>query len=376
MKILQVTSLFAPVHGGAAEVPYRLSRELAGRGHQVGVYTSDLSFSREYMIPEIKIHAFKTKLSLAGFQITPGMISRAAGEIRNLDVIHLHHYWTFQNIIAHHYAQKYHIPYLLQAHGSLTTFSYRGWLKRIFNTLWGRGILQDASKVIAVTEAEAEQYRNLGVRENKIEVVPDGVDLSEFENLPPKGEFRGRYGLNDNQRIVLFLGRIHKIKGLDLLLRAFAGLAPLNNARLVIVGPDAGYLSSLKKLIADLKVGNDVLCTGPLYGREKLSAYVDADVFVLPSRYEIFGIAALEACACGLPVITTERCGLAGVINGQAGLVVPYDKELLTSALKQMLGDDSMRQQLGEKGKMLVRERFNWKNIAERIELVYRSCRH
>ncbi|GAJ22860.1 unnamed protein product, partial [marine sediment metagenome] len=168
-------------------------------------------------------------------------------------------------------------------------------------------------------------------------------------------------GLGDDQRIILFLGRIHKIKGLDLLAKAFADLPkPLDNIKLVIVGPDDGYLSSLKKLVTDLGINDKVLFTGPLYGQEKLKAYVDADVYVLPSFYEIFGITVLEALACGTPVIVTNRCGIADAINGQAGLVVPYDKEQLQHALLHLLGDDKMRSQFSEKGKSLVREKFNW----------------
>jgi len=147
----------------------------------------------------------------------------------------------------------------------------------------------------------------------------------------------------------------------------------LSDVRLVIVGPDDGYLPSLKKLIADLKISTKVLFTGPLYGQEKLKAYVDADVYVLPSSYEIFGITVLEACACGAPVVVTDRCGIADVIDGQAGLVVAYDKEQLQHALLHMLDDDKMRLRFGEKGKLLVREKFNCENIAEQVERVYKE---
>jgi len=125
--------------------------------------------------------------------------------------------------------------------------------------------------------------------------------------------------------------------------------------------------------VADLKISDKVLFTGPLYGQEKLQAYVDADVYVLPSVYEIFGITVLEALACGIPVIVTDRCGLADLINDQAGLVVSYSKEQLRSALRRMLDDDKMRLQFGERGKLLVSEKFNWEKIAEQVEIVYKE---
>jgi glycosyltransferase involved in cell wall biosynthesis len=250
-------------------------------------------------------------------------------------------------------------------------------LRQGYNFLWGHRLLSDAAKLIAVSRMEVEQYKDTGIDEHKIETIPNGIDLSEFDNLPKRGEFRSKYGLSDNQRLILYLGRIHKIKGLDLLTKAFAALAKSSDdIKLVITGPDRGYLSSLKKLVADLEISDKLLFTGPLYGQEKLKAYIDADVYVLPSFYEIFGQTVLEACACGTPVIVTDRCGLADVISGQAGLVVPYDQEQLENALTNILNNNKMRREFGEKGKLLVRERFNWEKIAEQIESVYQRVRH
>ena len=208
-------------------------------------------------------------------------------------------------------------------------------------------------------------------------MTDEDFDLSEFDNLPERGEFRTKYGLDANQKIILFLGRIHRIKGLDLLIKVFSDLAKfLDDVKLVIAGPDDGYLTSLKKLVADSEISEKVLFTGPLYGQEKLKAYVDADVYILPSFYETFPMTLLEAMACGTPVIVTDRCGIADVINGQAGLVVPYDKDQLRDALLHMLSDDQMRLRFGEKGKLLVREKFNWEKIAEQVEGVYRGVQH
>lgn len=377
MKILQVTNLFSPLYsGGFSGILYHLSKELTKRGHEVTIYTSDYKLDKEWAEllrqSEVEVFPFKTWLNLAGLHITPGIIGSAAEQVKHFDVIHMHNYRTFQNIVVHHYAKKYDIPYALQAQGSLLTFFYKGMLKKIFDTIWGHGMLTDATRVVAASRMEASQYESIKVGENKIEIVPFGIDLSEFDNLPERGEFRRKYSLDDNQRIILFLGRIHKIKGLDVLAQAFADLSKsLNEARLVIVGPDAGYLPSLKELIADLQISAKVLFTGPLYGQEKLRAYIDADVFVLPSFYEDFGITVLEACACGTPVIVTDRCGIADVINRQAGFVVPYDKKELQHALLHMLENDKLRREFSEKGKLLVREKFDWEKIAEQVERVY-----
>lgn len=387
MKILQIMPTFIPSRFGGVSQFYNLSKNLVKRGHKVIVYTTDIKdrYSRLSNIKGgrdidgIKVYYFKNvSNSLATkhrLSVPKGMSAAIKRELSNFDIIHLHNVRTFQNVIIHHYAKKYDIPYVLQARGSLLTFFHKGWQKRIFDVIWGHRILEDASKLIASTPIEAAQYRNMGINEDKIEIIPNGIELSEFNNLPERGEFRRKHSLGDNQRIILFLGRIHKTKGLNLLVRAFAETSRLlDNAKLVIVGPDDGYLPSLKKLIADLGISNDVLFTGHLYGEDKVEAYVDADVFVLPSVYEIFGNVVLEACACGTPVIVTDCCGTADAVDGQAGLVVPYDKDQLRDGLLNMLNDDEMRLQLGEKGKLLVRERFSWSIIAERIEDIYKRC--
>jgi glycosyltransferase involved in cell wall biosynthesis len=293
--------------------------------------------------------------------------------IREFDIIHLHQYRTFQNVAVSHYARKYGLPYILQAHGSLETFFSRGHLKRIFDVVWGHHILRNANRLIAVTPMEVEQYQKLGIREDKIEIVPNAIDSSQFETLPKHGEFKRRYGLS-NEKIILYLGRIASIKGVDLLVRAFVRLlSDINSVRLVIAGPDDGYLGTLKNLISELRIEDKVLFPGAIYGREKLEAYVDAEVYVLPSTYEIFGMTILEACACSTPVIVTDQCGIADIIDGKAGIVVPRDEDKLRSALGYLLTNDKKRQELGEQGRLLVRQQFTWSKVAESMEGIYHS---
>lgn len=377
MKILQVAQFFSPVHGGSAEVPYRLSKELAKRGHDVTIYASSYKSSQEYInsIPEVEVCLFRSWLNYAKFHVTPGMIKRAKKEIKNFDIVHMHNYRTFQNIVVYYYVKKYKIPYVLQAHGSVLSFFQKQGLKKIFDLFFGYKILRDASKVIALTKTEAEQYKKMGVDEDKIEIVPNGIDLSEYENLPKREEFRKRYSIGDDEKIILYLGRIHKIKGIDLLVKAFADLTKdLDDIRLAIVGPDDGFLSALKMQIEDLKIGNRILLTGPLYGRDKLKAYVGADVYVLPSIYEIFGITVLEALACGTPVIVTDRCGIADTVNDKVGYVVEYDKDQLRDVISKVLSDEELRRRFGEEGRRLVREEFGWDKGVRKVEEIYEDC--
>lgn len=383
MRILQVIPYFYPAeaYGGEVAAAYLLSKELARRGHKVTVYTSDTldKHSRQkdkfVEMGNIQVYYFRNlsnRLAWSRLIFNPGMIPQLSKEAKNFDIIHLHGARNFQNIVAHHYAVKYHVPYVLQAHGSVVTFFQKGRLKKVFDAIWGYRILKDASKLIALTPVEVEQYKSMGISEHKISIIPNGINISAFENLPKRGEFREKYGLGDNQKIILYLGRIYWIKGLDLLANAFADiLKDTSEIKLVIVGPDDGFLPTLKKLIEGLEIEEKVLFTGPLFGRDKLEAYVDADVYVLPSVYEIFGVTVMEACACGTPVVVTDRCGIADIINGQAGLVVPYDQDQLSNAILRILSDAKIRRGFGEKGRLLVRERFNYSEIAEQVESIY-----
>jgi len=381
MKILQVCNYYSPVYGGSAEVPYRLSIELAKRGHDITIYTADYrnKISQEWLKSarelHIKVYGFKTWLNLASFQVTPGLV-HVSNQIKNFDLIHMHNFRTFQNVLIHYYANKHHIPYVLQAHGSLPRIGAQKQLKKIYDELIGHRLLKDASRIISLTTKEAEQYRNMGVNKERIEIIPNGVNLSEYENLPQRGNFRAKWKIRESQKVILFLARIHKIKGPDLLAKAFSSISrDTADLKLVFAGPDNGYLAFMQKLTSELYIEDKVLFTGPLYGKDKLEAYVDADVYVLPSNYEAFSLSVIEAMACGTPVIVTDRCGIADIIVDKAGLVVPYDEKLLGSAISRMLSDENMRRECSIYSRSIVRKHFTWSKVVEQIDAVYESVR-
>lgn len=385
MNILHIVPYFFIDWSGdkPVETVYGLAKAQINQGHSVTIYTTNAFNKKEkarglITVDGIGVHEFESLGDNLGKKhhicISSSMIPALEKQAIKPDIIHLHEYRTFQNIIVHRYAQKHHIPYVLQAYGSLTTSFQKGRLKRIFDRVYGNRILRNVSAVIPATEREAQQYRDMKIDEYKIRIVPSGIDLAEFNNPPPRGEFRKRHGINDDQKIVLFLGRINKIKGLDILAKAFHLLSMITpNVKLVIAGNDDGYLKELKMIVAGQGVWNNTLFTGALHGRDKLRAYVDADVYVLPSVYETFGITILEAWACRTPVIVTDRCGIADIIDNKAGLVVPYDSNQLQESLLKMLSDDNLRKQFGETGRQLVYEKFNWGKIAEQMREVYEN---
>jgi len=389
MKILQVISYFYPAwaYGGVVKVAYEISKQLVDKGHKVTVWTTDVYDKKRRLdvdkddavnIKGIRTYYFRNISNILAanynFFFAPKILSIAKREVSKFDVIHLHEYYAFQNIIVCHYARRCNVPYLLSVHGSFSPACRRqkSVAKKIFTYLFGKYILRNVSRAIALTKEEKRQFVIMGIPENKIKIIPKGIYLSEFKNLPPRGVFRKRYSIPQNAKVILFLGRIHKIKGLDLLIKAFYKLTKeMNNIKLVIVGPDGGYLSNLNRLIRTLRLKEKVLLTGGIYQKEKLSAYVGADVFVLSSYSEVFPITVLEACAVGTPVVITDKCNASEVEDYQAGFVVKCDEKEIKEALYKILSNKNLRKKLGENGKRMIKEKFTWDKIIGQVEDVY-----
>ena len=375
MKILQVVQFFSPSCGGSVKITNNLSEGLAKLGHEVTIITTDFKFDKEYVKSiekeGVTVIPFHCLTNIESFLISPSIKKWFKENIENFNIIHMHNFRSYQNNVVHRYAKKYDVPYVLQAHGSVLPFFAKQKLKKLYDVIWGYDILRNASKVIALTKIEAEQYKKMGVSADKIEIIPNGVDLSLFDRLPKKGTFRDKYGITADTKIVLYLGRLHKIKGIDLLIAAFSKVQKeVPVSKLVIAGPDDGCLHILQKQADLSKIGRNILFTGPLYGEDKFAAYVDANVYVLPSIYEAFPNTVLEAWACGTPVIVTDRCGIAEVVD-KIGYVVEYDKSQLTDAILELLGCDSLSVELGAKGKKLMKEEFNLDDLVKKFEKVY-----
>jgi len=388
MKILQVISYFAPAwaYGGPVRVVYELSKELVKRGHQVTVFTTDVLDEKRRVKKEfdkiegIKVYYFPTisnwaSWHLKGF-ISPKMYFALDKKVRDFDIIHLHEFYTFQGVITPRLCQKYKVPYVFSGHGSVLPLPERGrqWIKKFYTLLWGKKIIKDAASLIALTQTEKKQYLNFEGVSQKIQVIPNGIDLDAFQKLPPKGKFRKRYNLPRDEKIILFLGRIYKLKGLERLIYSFAELRKhLHTVCLVIAGPSVNnYQKELEKIVRKLELQKKVIFTGFLDGQEKLSAFIDADVLVLPSLDDVFGVVILEAMACQLPVVATEGVGLSKIIDKVAGLKVKNNVKDLRRGLLRILQDQKLKDRFSKGGGKLVKK-FNQKIIVDQIEQVYQE---
>lgn len=342
MKVLQVLGGFVPAKfGGTVMLCHNLSKELVKRGHEVFVYATDADIGSRLTdvhgiktVDGIKVRYFRNisnRLTIK-FDITLplGMSLTVKIEVGSYDVIHLHVFRSFQNIVVHHYARKYGVPYVMDTHGSLPRMAggRRGgkWLlKVLFDIAFGNRILRDASKVIAETEVGVNEYKGFGVAQEKIILLPPPFTTEEFSVLPPRGLFRKKYKIN-SKHIVMFLGRIHWIKRIDILVKSFHELSKYrSDVILVVVGPDNGYKSILDELINEMNLSDKVLFTGFLKGQDKLSALVDADVVVQTSVYEQGAWAPFEVILCGTPIIVSDNSGAGEDVKKiDAGYLVKY----------------------------------------------------
>lgn len=310
--------------------------------------------------------AWKNKVYLS-----PGMISYLKENLHEYDVVHLQDLISFAAIATSKFCRKYNIPYVLTSHGSLPWFKSRKILNRVFYNVFGRKILQNASLVTSLNKTEKESYIKLKVPPKKIQEVPNGIDLSIYKSLPEKGEFRNKYMISYDARIILYLGRLHKSKGIDILIESFSLLKnELNNIKLVIVGPDDGSQNDLMKQATELGVDDDTLFTGPLNGINKIEAYVDADIFVTP-KFSGFPLTFLESCICGTPIITTDKVEELDWIDGKVGCVVKYDRNQIKNSMLHLLKDEKLLNELSLNCIKHIKENFGWEKIAEKVENIY-----
>lgn len=380
MRILKVTRCFPPAlaGGGMSRTVWQIARELVRRGHEVTVYTSNVLdptrrlSDRTLVVEEegIRVVYFHTVVRYRWDGVQPEVF-RYLGELRRFDLLHVYGIRDFLSTVVCRAARRFGLPYVVEPMGMLLPIGRSVWKKRAYDRLFGRRLLGRAARVVVTSEQEAGEAVAWGVPREKLIVRRNGLDLSEFDPLPPRGTFRVRWGIGDDERVVLYLGRLAVKKNIPLLIEAFGEVRP-PNARLLIIGPDEddGTRQAIERAIARNRLENSVRVLDPLYGRERVSALVDADVFVLPSMHENFGNAVAEALACGTPVIVTTRCGVAPLVEGRAGLVVEPEKGALKDALQRLLEDDALRQRFAEQA-FRLREELSWSEPIEQLLRLY-----
>jgi len=244
-------------------------------------------------------------------------------------------------------------------------------MKRLFDLLYLPSILRSVDLAFALSESERDDYISIGFRKEKIAIIPNGIPLDQYgENLIPH-EFRTKFGFEKQKPLIMFIGRLDRIKGPDILIAAFADLTKRGiDASLAIVGPGIDQIESLNKMIVDLGVQDSVKITGALYGRDKFSAYADADIVVIPSRYETFPVVLLEALSIGKPVILSDRCSVAEEFKRYC-TITPPEMEAISNAIATILIDLDGYSDRALKAKAEIVDTYDINKVSKRIVTIY-----
>lgn len=385
MRILQVTPYYesAWAYGGIPRVVGALSRALSARGHEVTVCTTDVRDERSRLLPHErraagpKLRVFGNLSNRLAYHLQlfvplglDGWLQRHGADF---DVAHIHGCHHLPGSIAARRLRQAGRPWVLTTHGTAPRIERRIAAKWVFDQTLGRAVLPRAERVVAVSGAEAKQLETMAVAPSAIRVIPNPVDLSEFDAPPPRGALRRRLGLG-MEPVVLFLGKLTPRKGVELLARAVAGLAD-SRVQLVVAGNDLGAGAALAREVARLSLGPRFHRVGLLRGAERLAALADADLVVYPSQHEVFGLVPLEALLCGTPVVVSGDSGCGEVVSQVGGgQVVPHgDVPALTAAIAQILAAPGLWRERARAAQAEVRARFAADEIGARHEALYRE---
>lgn len=298
--------------------------------------------------------------------------------VRSAEIVHLHGLWQAHTRCGARAARRSRVPYLIAAHGMAEPWALRHkrWKKRVYLALVEARNLRRAACLHALSRPEIDHLREIAPW-TPICFVPNGVDLEFSDNLPPRSALEAAYPELKGKFVLLFFGRVHVKKGLDLLAGALGRLATDRpDVHLLIAGNDDGALSPFRDRMAHLGLDDRMTYVGHVAGERARQVWAAADAFVLPSYSEGFSMAILEALACRLPSVITTACHFPEVAAAGGAIVVTPDVDAVTRGLRELLErTPHERAELGVKGRRLVVDHYTWDRQAERLASVYRWLR-
>jgi glycosyltransferase involved in cell wall biosynthesis len=358
----------------------------ADLGHEVTVCTTNLDYPNGVLrsagcatICHDRVKVFYFSVQFRPLTISAQLKSFMKNNIATFDIIHIHGLYRFPPTYAAYQARKQKIPYVITPHGALDPYLYTKssrnlLLKRLYERWFDLPNLHGAGAIHYTAEDERKRAAFLGLRAPSF-VVPNGVDWGRYAQLPARGAFRASQGLGDAP-LVLFLGRLHPKKGLDLLIPAFETIRrQVSGAQLAIVGPENdSFGQQVRAWVGERGLTDSVHFVGHLDGADVIQAYVDADVFVLPSYTENFGMTVVEAMACAVPVVISDQVNIhAEVAQSGAGLVTHCDVSEVAEAVLGLLADPERRAVMGSAGRAAAQMRYTWPSIVDALSREYTS---
>jgi len=372
MKIVQVAPWFLPHLGGVESHVHSISSELARRGHDVEVLTS----RNRRDVPESEtMDGFKvTRLKPFATLLRTPIVTKTKGALRerDVDIFHAHSPPPLSAYYASKVAAEKRAPFVLTYHCDIEIPSVFGLvIEEVYRRTLGTRTMRRANRIIVTTETYAATSR--AIWKYSPVVIPNPVDFEFFRPDIDGGEVRSKLGLNRDQHIVLWVGRVVPHKGIENLVEASQYV---DDAKFII-GGEGPHLPAIRRLARSFDVEDKVIFSGRLARPDLPRYYAACDVFVLPSvsRLEAFGIVALEAMSSGKPVVVTDMPGVREVVNdGVEGLLCePLNAEDLAEKINRLLGDPGKRAAMGRAGRKKVVGEFGIKKVVDKLEAVYRE---
>lgn len=393
MKILQVTPYYYPSFdiGGTAKAVHDLSLGLMKRGHTVDIFTTDI-FNKYSRVPQplthqknesISVHYFKNVSNTLAFTyhlyLPLLFFPYSFKHLRKYDVVHFHEIYTLFHLWAGFWSHQQNIPYVISSHNTVGILKKAGRIqqKKLFYLLGGLGFLRRSFACIALTNEEYQSYQNLRIEEKKIFRVPNGIDTNQNSIRVKPKMFRDKFHLDENAKILLFLGRIHSIKKIESLIEALSLLHKGDKKYYLLIGgptEDERYRVFLENLIDEKQLNQYVKFLGSLDENGKQDAFTSADLFVLPSHTEGIPMSVLEAGLSGLPLLVTIHCGITEIESYHAGKYIrgnPYD---LAQSIEAIFSQKDFRLVFGANAQRMVKEKFNIEKTVDTIEKIYKSA--
>lgn len=364
MKVVHVVpGINIEASGPAYSVP-ALCEGLARKGVEVELHV--LEPAPEMKDRGFKLHTYPWWRPMPKLGISKAMKRALAEKALTADIIHNHSLWMMPNVYPAAAVKNKKCMLVTSPRGTLSPISLESsrLLKRLMWKACQEKTVTGSACLHATTEREYRDIRAAGIKA-PVAVIPNGVHVPEInQSVQAHGK---------NKRTLLFLGRIHPIKGIDMLLRSWKKVeAEFPEWELKIAGPDnLGYLNEMKRLSGSL-AAKRVFFTGPVYGSEKQKAFESADVFVLPTRTENFGMAVAEALAHGLPVIVSKGAPWPEIENRKCGFWIEMGEKPLEDCLRSVLKMTKEElQTYGARGRQWMKEDFSWDRIAEMMRDTY-----
>jgi glycosyltransferase involved in cell wall biosynthesis len=381
LNILHLTSSIGPTSGGLGSAVVGFAQEQRLLGHYPAIWTLDPPSSVMDLTQANRLNPLdlSTYPILGPRQVGYSPTMEQAAKFTkgaNYDVLHQHSIWLAVSRVTNLWRSTFSRPTIVAPHGTLEEFMLRRsrWKKQLALLAYEIKNLRGAACLHATSVSEAASFRHFGLV-NPIAVIPNGISEEWLRNQGDGARFRAHFSLPSNRRLLLFLSRLHPKKGLPLLFEAMAQLRiELSEWFLVIAGfaEAPGYQLELEQFAAKLGITEKVIFVGPLNGQEKRDAFDAADLFILPTHSENFGIVIAEALAAGVPVLTTRGAPWIELVTNKCGWWVDVTVDAVCNALQDAIHRPLQElKEMGQRGKALVEKEYLLSRVAEQTIQIY-----